>query len=335
MAARTPTISAQPKKGNVIVRPNRPQAKPSKSGPAARPRTTKVKGKSTTTERHIPAIAIKAIIGVVIVGSIFAGYKIFASSSVFTIRKVEVVGSLHASEDEITRAVRAATKNQSLLQADLNKVRHDVESKPIMKRAIVARVLPDTLRVSIEERQPVALARNQSGSFVWFSSDAVEIGDLDVFRPARMPPVLAGLNENDRSDYAMHDNRDRVALYQKVLSELGQDANAIDVIDLTTINPTNINFHLMDRGIVVHVGNLDYHSDLRAALNLIEAAKRGDRARLAELRVSDVEALIQNSSRLSFIYSLNGKLSFGFSGAPKSTSQSSQNASAKRVRSHG
>ncbi|HZS44426.1 MAG TPA: FtsQ-type POTRA domain-containing protein [Blastocatellia bacterium] len=330
MAARTPTISAQPKRGgNVTVRPRSAQGK---AGVAARPRTTRVKGKVQPETRHMPAIVVKAALVLVALVSIFAAYKIFAASSIFSIKKYEVVGNVHASEDEIIRTVKAATKNQSLLEADLNKIRHDIESKPIVKTATVARVIPDTLRIAVEERQPVVLARKENGSFIWLSADAVEIGDLDVFRPAKMPPVLVGLSEGDKSDHAIHDNKDRVVLYQKILGELGPDANAIEQIDLTVINPTIINFQLKDSRIFIQVGNIDHHSDLRAALNAIDAARRGDRARLGELHVTDIDTLIANPSRISYVYSLNGKLSFGFTSVTKSASQSSKSASARKVR---
>src|SRR5947209_3092128 len=103
MAARTSTISAQSKKGMVTVRPGRNgQGKPSKpGGAAARPRKTKVKSKTLSEERHIPAVVIKFGLVIVALGIVFVSYKVVAASSVFAIKKFEVAGNLHASEDEI------------------------------------------------------------------------------------------------------------------------------------------------------------------------------------------------------------------------------------------
>ena len=304
-------MSAQPRRGSAVtVRPS-----PKRSGgPAAKPKKSKVKGKISSEPRHIPAIAVKAILIVVALGVVFISYKVVAASSVFSIKKFEVVGNLHASEDEITRVLKNATKNQSLLQTDLEKVRHDVEQKPIVRHAVVSRILPDTLRVTIDERQPIALARKESGAFVWLSADAVELGDLDVFHPAKMPPVLIGLSENDGSDHAKHDNKDRVALYQKILADLGPESHLVEEIDLTNINPPITVFQLKDSRVTVHVGTQDYHSDLRLALTVVDAARHSDRARLSESHVAaaDIETLVSNPSRISYIYSLNGKLSFGF-----------------------
>src|SRR5882724_6707032 len=317
MASRGSAIAAQPKRGgSVTVRPTRNGQAVGRrvGGPAARPKKSKVKGRMSSEPRHIPAIAVKAILVVVALSVVFISYKIVAASSVFSIKKFEVVGNLHASEDEIIRVLKTATKNQSLLQTDLEKVRHEVEQKPIVRHAVVSRILPDTLRVSIEERQPIALARNESGSFIWLSADAVELGDLDVFHPAKMPPVLIGLSENDGSDHAKHDNKDRVALYQKILSDLGPDGHSVEEIYLTNINPPITVFQLKDSRVSVHVGTQDYHNDLKIALNVVDAARHSDKSRLSELHVpaADIESLTSNPARISYIYSLNGKLSFGF-----------------------
>jgi hypothetical protein len=317
MASRSSAIAAQPKRGGpVTVRPSRngQSAVRRPGGPAAKPRKSKVKGRVSSEPRHIPAFAIKATLVVVAVAVIFISYKVVAASSAFAIKKFEVIGNLHASEDEIIRVLKTATKNQSLLQSDLEKVRHDIEQKPIVRHAVVSRILPDTLRVTIEERQPIALARKESGAFVWLSADAVELGDLDVFHPAKMPPVLIGLSENDGSDHAKHDNKDRVALYQKILGDLGPESHSVEEIDLTNINPPITVFQLKDSRVTVHVGTQDYHSDLKIALNVVEAARQSNRSRLSELHVpaADVEMLISNPTRISYIYSLNGKLSFGF-----------------------
>src|SRR5262249_10309553 len=47
---------------------------------------------------------------------------------------------------------------RGVLNADLEKIRGELEKYPLIREAQVARLLPDRLRVTIVERQPVALA---------------------------------------------------------------------------------------------------------------------------------------------------------------------------------
>jgi cell division septal protein FtsQ len=304
MAAKTSVIPAQARRtGAVTIRPGRATKPPA----AAQPR----KAKAAPTRLVVPAAISRIGLGLALVLALLIGYKVVAGSSLFAVKRVEVVGNQRASEEEIVRALRPALADRSLLEVDLAAVRRAVRGRPLIRDAVVARILPGTLRVTVKERQPAALMRKESGAYVWLSADAAELGDFDLFRPARVPPLLVGLTEGDRSERAQRDNRDRLALYQQLVAELGDDSAAVEEVNLANINPPYVSFHLKDSRIVVQVGDRDYAPRLRAALEVIGAARRGDLDRLAELRVPNAPVLVEHATRISYVYSLN-RIMFGF-----------------------
>src|SRR5919204_4824907 len=135
-------------------------------------------------------LALAIIVGVV------GAYQAFASSRLFALRQVELRGAVHASRDELLRELRRGVSG-SLWQADLAKLRRAIERHAWVREAEVARVLPDTLRVTINEREPFAPARRSNGSLVWVDRDGVVLGQRALFKTEAVLPLISGLEEGE------------------------------------------------------------------------------------------------------------------------------------------
>jgi hypothetical protein len=119
-------------------------------------------GKPAAARVAILAFAIAVLaagVAVVWLGISFAGRKLFSSNSLFTVRKVEIVGegdivSYFMNEK---KQIREGTSN--LFSFDLAALRDEFMKQRFAakyKSMELTRILPDTLRVQVVERVPVA-----------------------------------------------------------------------------------------------------------------------------------------------------------------------------------
>jgi cell division protein FtsQ len=130
--------------------------------------------------------------------------------------------------------------------------RKQLEEIPWVERATVMRLLPDQIRVSVVERQPVAFA-HQGG--------LVDANGVLLDMPASMMaqrnysfPVVTGINASDPPAA----RKARMAVYQRLVGELDADSqhysNQISEIDLT--NPEDALVTMPEQGgdILAHFG---------------------------------------------------------------------------------
>src|SRR5262245_23279416 len=109
-----------------------------------------------------PISAALLLLGLVI------GYSVLANSRLFELKRVEVLGAAESLRPEIEQMVTRAVNNDRLLGVDLKQIRQRVETIPRVRTAWVIRILPDALRVEVEERQRTVLVRRRSsGALVW------------------------------------------------------------------------------------------------------------------------------------------------------------------------
>lgn len=79
-------------------------------------------------------------------------------SPLLNVRAVDLRGARHTSADEVVEAL-ALGSGTNLLRLSTAEVQERIEALPWVKKASVARVLPGTLKIKIEEREPaMALA---------------------------------------------------------------------------------------------------------------------------------------------------------------------------------
>jgi cell division protein FtsQ len=117
-------------------------------------------------------------------------YRHTQSDVRFAVKTIEVGGAVHTSNAEIDRITRDYV-GLNLFKIDIGRVQRDLRTLPWVSRVDIEKKLPDTLRIRIAERTPVALARDGARfSYVdehgvAFAPLAIHVGDPDL-------PVISG-----------------------------------------------------------------------------------------------------------------------------------------------
>jgi hypothetical protein len=289
---------------NIAPRAKKPAARPKRGTPVASNR------RKADPRRWLRVV----LIGMAILAPV-AAVAVIARSEAFALRRVDIVGAKRTSAEKIEQLVRKAGGEAGIFSFDLDAIRRSVETERYVRTAAVVRVLPDTILVRIEEREPAIVARLASGRLVWVDNEAHVLDEYRAERGAAVPPPLAGFDDGDASDRVTAENRDRIAAYEKIHEALTPDDlwNRIDEVDLRFIKDASV--QLADNAIVVRLGEGEYHPRLTRALVLLEAARRGDTETLARYRVPDVVTLLASADSINQIdmTRANGSVTFSFS----------------------
>ena len=240
-----------------------------------------------------------------IVLSIVAG-RMVISSSLFEVTNIDIEGASLSLRPDIEKSVRQAIGQAKLLDVDLEGVRTKVELLPRVRKAQVSRLLPNSLRVEIIERQPAVLIRRQTGSLVWLDSDGIELGDVSGIRIAgtnEIPPIGRGFSEGNRPPAAITEDRERIKVYKLIEREFSEGGpsiwNLVDEINLTYT--TDVSLHMARPPVTVHVGNTKYRERFEKALKILDAINRGDSELLYRYQIPDVKDLILNPDNIGSI----------------------------------
>lgn len=115
-----------------------------------------------------------------------------ASSSLFDLRRVVVEGTRRARPDVLERRVRAAAVG-NLFDLDLGSVRRRLEEDPWVRTAHVRRRLPDTIAVTVHEREPAGVALD-GGRAMLVDEDGALLAECGTTTEPCDFPVLTGLD---------------------------------------------------------------------------------------------------------------------------------------------
>ena len=164
------------------------------------------------------------------------GFKTATASAFFDVKAIEVRGVSRIEKEDIERIARAQAMKTGVWNADLSQIKIDVEKLTLVKSAVVSRILPDGLRVSITERVPRAVVRTDAGDF-WADDDAMILGAVN--KNEIVPPFVLRGWDAAKNEKALKDNQERVKIYLKMLDEwkefdIARRITAVDLSDLRT-----------------------------------------------------------------------------------------------------
>lgn len=287
--------------------------------------------------RNTLMLAKPAAILIAIVVAIL-GYNALANSRLFVLNRIIVTDAEQPLRGDVEQMIRRTVGQNTLMEVDLSALRQKIEAMPRVKSATVSRVLPDGIFARIVERQPAILVRRDSEALVWLDEDAIEMGEFtEVKLPgssskagdaAEIPPIAKGFAEGTRSQSAIAEDRERIAIYKQIEREFSEDPNPlwslIDQIDLTFTR--DINVRLAHPPVLIHIGSTDFRKRFERALQVLQAVKRGDSELPSRFRVQDIDRLIQNANNISFIDAARGDrivVNIATPGAPKTVRQES------------
>jgi cell division septal protein FtsQ len=183
--------------------------------------------------RNLLRWSLVALLNAVFLGGLgyigLHGVRRVAGADEFALQRIEVEGARRASEEAIRERLKPAM-GRSLFDLDLDRVRAVVRRDPWVQRAAVRRVLPRTLRVSVSERTPVALAVIRRRLHVVDGTGHV-VGPLRE-EALNGLPVLTGL-ERMEDEQLIDALRSGVRLVSRLRRAAGPFAEAIAELDLS------------------------------------------------------------------------------------------------------
>jgi cell division protein FtsQ len=185
--------------------------------------------RARTLLRWAGILAANFAIGAVLVVTGASVARHFATSDELAVREILVEGTARTSPKSV-RAVLASYLGRNLVEVPLDEVARAATRDPWVKEASVKRILPGTLRVTVTERTPGALALIRGGVYV------VDDGGF-VMGPAgpELPfdlPLLVGLNGRRGQDLEAA-LTDGVALLMRLHDAFPAWTRGISEVDLS------------------------------------------------------------------------------------------------------
>lgn len=125
-----------------------------------------------------------ALAATIVVGGVWA-WRHTQSDDRFAVQKIEIDGAVHTSRESLD-SITARYVGLNLFQIDIARVQRDLGGLGWVRRIDIEKTLPDTLRIKITERTPVALLR-QGERLIYvddegrgFAELSTSVGDNDL-----------------------------------------------------------------------------------------------------------------------------------------------------------
>ena len=203
-----------------------------------------------------------------------------------------VVEGVHYASASQVRHVFSQDFGRSLYLVPLQARREQLLAIDWVQDAAVSKIWPDTLRVSIHEREPVAfvrLAQPQRGSDDGMARLALIDRYGHILRPrvaAKFTlPVISGLRENE----SVESRRARVLRATALLRDLGQLSAQVSEVDASDPNNLVVAEHVGNEVVNLMLGDENYAERLRNFLaNYGEIREKRPDAKTLDLRVDGV-----------------------------------------------
>jgi cell division protein FtsQ len=175
-------------------------------------RRKKFAGRGWSFYRRVAVLGVAGIAGVSVV---FAGVRFLLYSPQFALAKpeqIELSGNKIVSRESVLKQF-LRDRNRSVLQIPLDKRRSELEQLPWVESASVHRILPNRIRVELNERIPIAFARNGNELYL------IDAHGVILDRPESEDwhfPIVSGV-----SDELPRDQREkRMLSYQEFLKAI-------------------------------------------------------------------------------------------------------------------
>jgi cell division protein FtsQ len=176
--------------------------------------------------------------------------------------RINAASNIHATGlTEVSRAqmlpVFGEDIGRNIFFVPLGERRRQLEEIPWIEKATVMRLLPDQIRVSVVERQPVAFVLQQDGR-----TGLVDPNGVLLAMPAAMMaqnhysfPVVSGIDAHDPPA----SRKGRMAVYQRLLAELDSNGQHISaqISEINLTDPADAQVLMPEQGgdILAHFGD--------------------------------------------------------------------------------
>jgi cell division septal protein FtsQ len=234
-----------------------------KTSTSTKTRQTSVRAKSGNSQFAKYVVPSVFIIGlsVCLFYLLFLGYRTVTASTFFDLEeaKIDVRGINRVPKDKVLDIVKTKS-TKGVWNADVSEIKSEIEKLVFVKNAVVSRVLPDGLRVRVDEREVFAVARINSVDY-WVDKDAVVLSQ--VGRNETRPQIFIrnwNSSENEK-------NKKRLEVYASALREW-QDLSITNRVNSVSLEDENDVIAMVGE-IPVRLGNKDFGKRLNVALSAI------------------------------------------------------------------
>jgi len=90
------------------------------------------------------------------VGILYGGYRAVSSVTLFSLKSIEVSSTSHLTRDEIL-GLAGVEPGKDLLRMNLKRMGEHIQQNPWVETVQINRYFPDTVSITITEREPVAI----------------------------------------------------------------------------------------------------------------------------------------------------------------------------------
>lgn len=198
---------------------------------------------------------------------------------------IEIHGAVHSNMARI-QAVFAQDANRSVFDIPLAERRRHLLAVDWVRDASVARVWPNRISVTIEERVPVAFASLPIGGSArhWLAL-VDDQGVLLTLPPrTRFPlPVLSGITE----DQGEAERQKRVEAMQHLLSDLGPQAKEISEINAATVEDMRVVTAIDGHAVELWLGDQHFRTRYLNFMNHYREMRQDSQAAVFDLRLDD------------------------------------------------
>ncbi len=200
-----------------------------------------------------------------------------------------VVEGVHYASASQVRHVFSQDFGRSLYLVPLQARREQLLAIDWVQDAAVSKIWPDTLRVAIHEREPVAFVRLPPQR----AGDGTRLALIDLYGHILRPrvaakftlPVIAGVRENETAE----SRRARVMRALEMLKEIGPLGAQVSEVDVSDPNNLVVAEHVGNDVVNLMVGEENYAERLRNFLaNYGEIKEKRPDAKTLDLRVDGV-----------------------------------------------
>jgi cell division protein FtsQ len=171
---------------------------------------------------------------------------------------IETVGNTHLTRAQVL-SVFGEDVERNIFKVPLAQRRADLERLPWVQHATVMRLLPNTLRVSVVERMPVAFVRQ--GSWIGLVDSSGVLLDIPADAPGDPHysfPVLTGISAND----PLSTRAARMEIYGRFMKELDSSGekvtDTLSEVDVSSPEDVKALIPSGSKDILVHFGDTDF-----------------------------------------------------------------------------
>lgn len=256
--------------------PLQPEVEPPFLRPKHRTRIVK-RGRRGVTGRALLALQALTLVLVTVFG-LWLGYARVMASERLRVGRVNVEGNHFLSEGEV-RALLGPAVGENILGLDIAALKARLRSSAWVAEATVRRTLPDTIRVEIVERVPLALAE-ADGLYLMDAFGTL----IEIYGPRTAGfnlPIVRGLRGTTGDA-----RRDRAQRAGALLDDLGELAAEVSEVE---VEPSgDLRVVLRGQGEVLKMGAPPYKKKLLTFLGLrSELLLRAPHAEYFDLRFRD------------------------------------------------